>query len=244
MTLAPAHTVVPLTSAEAPLWRLLVVNPNSNPAVNFLLRAVADRVLPAGAVAQIVSSAQSPLSIETPAHRARAEPLAVGLLAAHPGFDAYVMACFDDIALSEGRRLLPAPVIGAVEAAVAMARLRADRFAVVTTVETAIPGIRRVLDGLGAGPQCAVHAAGIGVATAANGSRAADLRLDAAIAHARDRGGAGAIILGSAGLAGRAAELEARHGLPVIDAMEAAIRLAYATVRTRQEGPAPQSADI
>ena len=236
MTLAPAIPDVPVTSAEAPLWRLLVVNPNSNPAVNALLRAVADRVLPVGTAAQIVSSAQSPLSIETPAHRARAEPLALDLLARNPGFDAYVMACFDDIALAGGRRMLSAPVIGAVEAAVAMARLRADRFAVVTTVETAIPGIRRVLDGLGAGRQCAVHAAGIGVATAANGSHAADRRLDAAIAHARDTGRAGAIILGSAGLAGRAAELEARHGLPVIDAMEAAIRLALTSARSRGQG--------
>ncbi len=63
MTLAPATPDVPVTSAEAPLWRLLVVNPNSNPAVNALLRAVADRVLPVGTAAQIVSSAQSPLSI-------------------------------------------------------------------------------------------------------------------------------------------------------------------------------------
>jgi len=232
VTLAPATPDVPATSAEAPAWRLLIVNPNSNPAVSALLRDVAGRVLPPGATARIVSPAQSPLSIETPAHRALAEPLALNLLAAHPGFDAYVMACFDDIALEEGRRLLRAPVIGAVEAAVAVARRSADRFAVVTTVETAIPGIRRVLDGLGAGRRCAVHAAGIGVASAANGSHAADRRLDAAIAHARDAGRAGAIILGSAGLAGRAAELEARHGLPVIDAMEAAIRLALVSAQS------------
>ncbi|MFT3688388.1 aspartate/glutamate racemase family protein [Paenirhodobacter sp.] len=206
--------------------RVLVVNPNGNPVVNALLRDAACRVLPAGVQALVLNPAGSPLSIETPADRAVAEPLALDLLLGHPGFDAYVMACFDDIALAPARRRIAAPVVGAVEASVALARLISDRFAVVTTVETAVPGIRRVLSDLGAERQCTIRAAGIGVAAAADGS-AADARLDAAIDAAR-RDGAGAIILGSAGLAGRAAEMEDRHGLPVIDAMEAAIRLAFA----------------
>lgn len=219
----------PRRAAEAPVRRLLIVNPNGNPAVNTLLGTVAGRVLPARMQAQVINPGESPVSIHTPADRAEAEPLALDLLARNPGYDAYVMACFDDIALVAGRQMLRAPVIGAVEASVAFARLQADRFAVVTTVEQAVPGIFRVLSGLGAVPQCTVRAAGIGVAAAAGGGDAADARLDAAIIAARDQDGARAIILGSAGLAGRAAALEGRHGLPVIDAMEAAIRLAAAS---------------
>lgn len=225
MSVAARDRIGHLPEEEAPAGRYLIVNPNGNPAVNGLLHRVARQVLPRGAEVQVLNPAGSPLSIETPAHRLVAEPLALDLLMRSPGFDAYVMACFDDIALAAGRRALCAPVVGAVEASVAFARLRASRFAVVTTVETAIPGIRRVLSDLGAEEQCTVHAAGLGVAAAAAGAGAAEGQLDAAIARARARG-AEAIILGSAGLAGRAAALEDRHGLPVIDAMEAAIRLA------------------
>ncbi|RWR04849.1 aspartate/glutamate racemase family protein [Paenirhodobacter populi] len=231
MSVAASDRISPAKRGTALTRRLLIVNPNGNPVVNGLLHQVARQVVPEDIEVQVLNPAGSPLSIETPTHRAVAEPLAVDLLIGNPGFDAYVMACFDDIALEAGRRLLDAPVVGAVEAAVAFARLRADRFAVVTTVETAVPGIRRVLSALGAEDQCAVLAAGMGVAAAAAGSGAADRQLDAAIARARDRDGAGVIILGSAGLAGRAQELEHRHGLPVIDAMEAAIRLALASAR-------------
>ncbi len=227
-----------VTSGEAPAGRLLIVNPNGNPVVNGLLHRTARQVLPAGHEVQVLNPADSPLSIETPADRAVAEPLAIALLAGNPGFDAYVMACFDDIALEAGRRLLRAPVVGAVEASVAFARLRSRRFAVVTTVGSAIPGIRRVLSGLGAEGQCAVRAAGVGVAAAAARSGTADRQLDATIALARDWDGAEAIILGSAGLTGRAAELESRHGLPVIDAMEAAFRLALAATGSRGTGRA------
>jgi Hydantoin racemase len=208
------------------------LNPNGNPVVNGLLHEVALRVLPKGTAVKVLNPAGSPLSIETPADRAVAEPLAIEILAGNPRFDAYVMACFDDIALKAGRRLLRAPVVGAVEASVAFARLRADRFTIVTTVDTAVPGIRRVLSDLGAESRCMVRAAGMGVAAAASGDDVADRQLDMAIELARDQDGAEAIILGSAGLAGRAGKLQKKHGLPVIDAMEAAIRLALASVRS------------
>lgn len=217
-----------VTTMEAPIRRLLILNPNGNPAVNALLASLADRVLPTGIEARVLNPPQSPLSIQTPADRAEAEPLALDLMTRNPGYDAYVMACFDDIALTAGRRVMNAPVIGPVEASVTFARQCADRFAVVTTVEGAVPGIRRALASLGAAQQCAVRAAGIGVAAAAKGSAAADRCLDAAIRHLRDEHEAQVIILGSAGLAGRAQALAMRHGLPVIDAMEAAIRLAAA----------------
>ncbi|MTH78378.1 aspartate/glutamate racemase family protein [Paracoccus aestuariivivens] len=204
--------------------RILVVNPNSNPAVNILLQGLAERVLPSGVTARVIQPDSGPPAIQTPADRLIAEPLALDLLARHRGYDAYVMACFDDIALVQARRFLRAPVVGAVEASVAMARLVASRFAVVTTVETAVPGIRTVLEGLGATQQCSVRAAGVGVSEAAGAG--GDARIDATIESARDLDGAGAIILGSAGLSGRARALGERHGIVVIDAIEAALLLA------------------
>lgn len=225
--------------------RLLIVNPNSSAEVSRLVQKTALSVLPREVAVQVIQPATGPLAIQTLADRRVAEPLALDLLAAHADHDAYVMACFDDIALDQARRFLKVPVVGAVEASVAMARLFARRFAVVTTVETAVPGICSVLEGLGAAGQCAVRAAGVGVTEAADGGGSGDARIDEAIERARNIDGAQAIILGSAGLTGRAGDLSRRHRIVVIDAMEAAVRLAVAAigvgaeVKTSPEKTAP-----
>ncbi|NEX46525.1 aspartate/glutamate racemase family protein [Pseudotabrizicola algicola] len=220
----------PLERAATVARRLLIVNPNSSAEVSRLIHKTALSVLPDGVTARVIQPARGPLAIQTLADRRVAEPLALDLLAAHADHDAYVMACFDDIALDQARGFLQVPVVGAVEASVAMARLFARRFAVVTTVESAVPGICSVLQGLGATGQCSVRAAGVGVTEAADGGDAGGARIDDAIERARNIDGAQAIILGSAGLTGRAAQLARRHRIVVIDAMEAAVRLAVAAI--------------
>ena len=60
----------------------------------------------------------------------------------------------------------------------------------------------------------------------ADASAAVAEHIDEAIHIARRRDGVEAIVLGSGGLTGRAPQLALRHGLPVIDAIEAALVLA------------------
>lgn len=220
----------PLDSTDQPATQtgchLLVVNPNGNPAVTELVRGAAERILRPGTIANVVNPRGSPLSIETADERRKAEHLALDLLAAHPDFDAYVMACFDDIAVETGRRLLNAPVVDTVVAAIAAVRLVAERFALITTVENAVPGIRARMATFGMAGRCFVHAAGVGVAAAADASAAVAERIDEAIHIARCHDGVEAIVLASGGLTGRAPQLALRHGLPVTDAIEAALVLA------------------
>ncbi len=218
--------------------RILVVNPNGNAEVTARVQQSANRVLGPNSTALVLHSDESPRSIETPADRILAEPLAIELLSQRREFDAYVMACFDDIAVKAARQLLTAPVVDCVEASITMARLYAGRFAIVTTVESMVPGIRSLIETLGAREQCTVRAAGIGVALAASDDDEASDRLDDAIKIARAVDGAGAIILGSGGLTGRGPELSRRHGLPMIDCIEAAILLADAAsqVSVRAKG--------
>ena len=214
--------------------RLLIVNPNSNPQVTARVQACADRILGPACTGFAVQPPGSPYSIQTPADRALAEPLALALLARHPGYDAYVMACFDDIAVAPARAFLTAPIIDAVDASITAARAVASRFSIVTTVEAMVPGIQSLVARLGAAGQCTVRAAGIGVAAAAAGDPEALRQLDAAITQARDHDRAQAIILGSGGLTGYATRLSQRHGLAVIDGIEAALRLAEAAALEAQ----------
>lgn len=209
--------------------RLLLVNPNGNAAVTAQVQYSAQRVLGPDWQARTINPAQSPLSIQTLADRMLAEPFAVDLLSQNQGYDAYVMACFDDIAVRAGRQFLKAPVVDPVEASVAIARLCAPRFTIVTTVQTMVPGILALLDTLGGRARCNVRAAGISVADAAQATPEAMAQLDETVELARNIDGAQAIILGSAGLTGQAATLARRYGLPVIDCIEAAVLMAAST---------------
>ncbi|WP_172329744.1 aspartate/glutamate racemase family protein [Mangrovicoccus sp. HB161399] len=231
-----AATTLSRTASRGAAQRLLVVNPNGNPEVTRLVARIAASVAAPGTELRVLNPEGSPHSIETYADRLRAEPLAIDLLARNPGYGGYVMACFDDIAVDAGRRFLGAPIVCAAEAAISVARMFVPRFAIVTTVEGMVPGIRTLVRKLGAGEVCTVRAAGIGVAEAAAGGNAIARRLDAAIADARNFDGAGAVILGSGGLAGRAAELSRRHGIPVIDSIEAAIAMGELAMRMGSRG--------
>lgn len=105
------------------------------------------------------------------------------------------------------------PFIDSVEASIAIARLYGARFSIVTTVETMAPGIKTLVENLGATYQCTVRAVAIE-------------RLDETIISAQNVDGAKVIILGSGGLMVQAQALTKKHGIPVIDCIEAAIKFA------------------
>lgn len=211
---------------ESTQRRLLIINPNSNQEVTEKTQLTADSILGQDCQALVLHPENSPHSIETLAHRKIAEPLALDLLSQHQGYDGYVMACFDDIAVKAARRFLNVPVVDTVEASITIARLYESKFTIVTTVEAMVPGIKSLVEELGASSQCTVRAAGIGVANAAAGDPEALQRLDETIINARNIDGAKVIILGSGGLTGQGKRLTEKHGIPVIDCLEAAIRLA------------------
>ncbi|MCJ8142894.1 aspartate/glutamate racemase family protein [Ancylobacter sp. A5.8] len=228
---------------EAASTRLLVINPNTNAHVTANIRAALEGVVARSTLARVVNPAAGPFAIESEADRDAAEPGVLALvrdsllpIAARP--DAYVLAAFDDIGLGAARVLSGAPVIGAVEAGIAAARTLGRRFAVVTTVEAALPGIRRQLRHHGAADIATARAAGIGVAEAAEGGRAAHEKLLRAIYLAANEDGADAILLGSGGLTGTADRLRASTSVPIIDAVLAAATMAEALATLTRRTPA------
>lgn len=206
--------------------RILIVNPNSNPAVTAQIKASALKVLSSYCQADVLHIPNSPFAIESRQDRDIAEPFVIAALRENAGYDAYVMACFDDIGAAQARQFIDVPVIDAVTASVTMARNHGARFAIVTTVQAMVPGIQALLADLGAADACTVIAANVGVAEAAAGGAETLRRLDEAIARAKDEFGAKAVILGSGGLTGHADRLTGFHDLPVIDCIEAAVATA------------------
>lgn len=211
--------------AERRPRRLLVINPNTNAKVTEQVRRAALAVAPRGTEIDVVNPVGGPFAIETERDRAEAVPHIVSLIEARmaEGFNGYVLACFDDIGVVEARRLVPVPVVSMFGAAVAKARESGERFAIVTTVTSAVAGLERLAAAYGVRHLCTVRAAGVGVTEAAARTPRAEARLAAAIRLAIDLDGARAVLLGSGALTGRAAEFGERFGIPFIDGLTAGI---------------------
>lgn len=208
--------------------RLLVINPNANAVVTARVRRAAEDIAGGRTQVTVVNPPDGPLSIETAADREQSAPKILDLIRAGAAqrYDAYVLACFDDIALAEARALVDVPVVGAFEAGLAAVRTVAARFSIVTTVQAAVPGILDLLRDYGAAGLCTVRAAGIGVAAAADEGAFAEKKIAQAIRGAIEEDGAGAILLGSGALAGRAAAYRKMLPVPVVDPVMAAVKMA------------------
>lgn len=216
---------------EAPttkLRRVLVINPNTNPRVTERVRQVAKRFESSVLSFDVVNPDEGPFSIESDLEKSQAEFHVLALMRqmASMRHDAYVLACFDDLALESARKMVTVPVIGTCEAGIVAARAVSPRMAIVTTVAAALPGIRSMMLRYGAGSFASVRAAGVDVAEAAMAKPDTHERLMQAVHGAVLTDKAAVILLASGGLAGQSERIEREAGVPVIDSVEAALRSA------------------
>lgn len=209
--------------------RLVVVNPNTTVSMTRKIGEAARAVAAPGTEIIAVNPAMGPASIEGYYDEAFSVP---GLLAEigkaqARGADGFVIACFDDTGLEAARAAASAPVLGIGEAAFHVASLLAHRFTVITTLGRSIPAIETNLLKYGLERRCArVRAAEIPVLALEEPGSNARQRIAAEIELAKREDRAEAIVLGCAGMADLAAELSRDHGLPVVDGVAAAVKLA------------------
>jgi allantoin racemase len=230
--------------------RIAIINPNATRSMTETIARAARRAAGPGTTIMAYQNDGGPASIEGHLDGALAVPGLLQALAAaeDDGAAAFVIACFDDTGLDAARSLFEGPVVGIGEAAAHMASLVARRFAVITTLACSVPILSDNLmrNGLAA-LCCGVRASELPVLALEADPAAAGRRISQEIARAIEDDGAEAIVLGCAGMADFAAELAARHGLPVIEGVTAAIKLAEAAVclglkTSRLGGYAPPSA--
>jgi allantoin racemase len=144
------------------------------------------------------------------------------------GVDAHVIACFGDPGLLAARELARGPVIGIAEAAFHVASLICTRFAVVTTLARTRIIAQHLLRNYGMTEHCtSVRCVDIAVLELeALGEERLVERIAEQALLAREHEGAGAIVLGCGGMADLPARVSERIGLPVIDGVAAAVKLA------------------
>jgi allantoin racemase len=221
--------------------RLLVVNPNTTGAMTRAIAATARSVAHASTEIVARNPAIGPASIEGPYDHALCTlPLLAEIARGErDGCAATIIACFDDPGLVAARCVARGPVVGIAEAAMRAAAIVAARFAVVTTVLSAVPVIEDLVARYCATRGCAgVRAAGVPVLALERAASYRRVRDCAARALRSER--ADAIVLGCAGMSRFGPRLARELGVPVIDGVSAAVKLAEALValglRTSKHG--------
>lgn len=207
--------------------RILVVNPNSTASMTARIGGAARSVAAPGTEILAVNPPSGPASIEGYYDEALAVPGLLAEIERHEGTIAgTVIACFDDVGLDAARSLATAPVIGICEAAMQTASLLGGRFSVVTTLARSVPALERLAQRYGMAGRCTIRAAGVPVLALEDPASGAVDRVRAEIRRAMEQDGAESIVLGCAGMADLARSLGEEMGLPVVDGVTAAVKLA------------------
>lgn len=210
---------------------LFVVNPNSTVSMTEVIRLSAERVAGPGTRIEAATVTGAPASIEGHADEARAIPPMLEAIRAAEGRGARatVIACFDDLGLGAAREVARGPVIGICQAGVQVAATIAKRFSIVTTLPRSVPIIEDLVDSYGAGRLCRrVRSVNLPVLALEQDPAEALARLKREIRLSVDEDGAEAVLLGCAGMAEMCRSLQRETGVPVIDPVSAAVKLAEA----------------
>jgi allantoin racemase len=212
--------------------RILLMNVNTTVSMTETMRAAAQRVAAPGTEIVASQPAWGPESVEGYYESYISAAAILDRLATWDGgpFDALIWAGFGEHGREGAQELLDVPVITITEAAVMTACLLGHQYGVITSLDRAVPQIIDQLRIAGLLERCAaVLAADISVLGLDDDETVSTQRL-AEKGREAIALGAEALCLGCGGMAGMAARLTEILGVPVVDGVEAAVKLAEACV--------------
>lgn len=216
--------------------KIKLINPNTTQRMTDAMGRCAREVAQAGTAVVAVSPRMGPPSIESHYDEALAVPGLLAEIAAgeRDGYDGYVIACFGDPGLYAARELARGPVVGIAEAAMHAASVLAPGFSVVTTLARTCGMAWHLAERYGMRRFCRnVRATDVAVLELDRpGSSARRLVIDEC-RRALAEDGAEAIVLGCAGMAEFAHEIEQAIGAPVVEGVTAAVKWVEALAALR-----------
>ncbi|MBT2321049.1 aspartate/glutamate racemase family protein [Variovorax paradoxus] len=212
--------------------KLLLINPNISDSVSDLIRSEAERSAAPGTEIEVLTAPFGVAYIET-----RFESLLGAYAAAqlagehHRRFDAVVVAAFGDPGLGALREVLPIPVTGLTEAALASAHLLGHRISIIAISQRIQAWYREVVEACGFGPRLAsIRALDRPLSSIGAVQDEHAQALKALAERAVDEDGADVIVLAGAPLAGLARSLRGQLPVPVVDGVSSAVRHAETLV--------------
>jgi allantoin racemase len=213
--------------------KIRVINPNTTVSMTSKIGDAARKIASPGTIIVATNPKSGPVSIESHFDEAIS---AVGVTEEVRGgenenTDAYVIACFGDPGLLAARELTQAPVIGIAEAAFHVATLISTRFSIVTTLGRTGIIAEHLLQVYGFSHHCRqVRAAEIPVLDLEDDGDAASNRIIEECLRAKAEDNIGAIVLGCGGMADLTAHIQNEVGLPIVEGVTAAVKLAESLV--------------
>lgn len=224
--------------------RLLLINPNTSASISALLQTHAQMAVGGDVQIHTLTARFGAPYIACEATYAVAahavlDAWAVAIGPGQPRFDSVLLGCFGDPGLLALRQFSQLPVTGLAEASFVAAAQR-GRFAIVTGGVRWKPMLERLAHSLGFGHDlagvCTVEATGAELAADPLG---AQVLLARACGEAVRRFGVKSIILGGAGLAGMAAQIQPVVAVPVIDSVLAGVSHALRQAQQETLQPTP-----
>jgi allantoin racemase len=212
--------------------RILVINPNSN---HLVTQGLEDALKPLGFEGgpEIVCEtlADGPYGIES---QADVDSVTMPLRRRVEGDNysaAFVIACYSDPGLHVCREATDRPVFGIAECGVLTALARAETFGVIAIAQRSIRRHIRYLRQMGLMDRLTrERPLNMSVAESASGEGTLAKMIEVGRAL-KEEDGAGAIVMGCAGMARHRRPLEQALGIPVIDPTQAAVIMALGTVQ-------------
>jgi Asp/Glu/hydantoin racemase len=211
--------------------RITVINPNSNAIVTAgLTEALKPLMFADGPEIVCETLAEGPYGIES---QKDADSITMPLRRKVEGDNAssaFIIACYSDPGLHVCREATTRPVLGIAECGVLTALTRADTFGVIAIAQRSIQRHTRYLRQMGLMDRLAGERP-LDMTVAETASGEGTLAKMIAVGRAlRDEDGAGAIVMGCAGMARHRKGLEDALGIPVVDPTQAAVTMALGAV--------------
>jgi len=212
--------------------RILVINPNSNVIVTKGLE-MALQPLDFADGPEIVCATldNGPYGVESQADVDSVTMPLRRLVESDNSSAAFVIACYSDPGLHVCREGTDRPVFGIAECGVLTAMTRAETFGVIAIAQRSIRRHIRYLRQMGLMDRLAgERPLNMSVAETASGDGTLAKMIEVGRAL-KDEDGAGAIVMGCAGMARLRRSLEDALGIPVIDPTQAAVAMALGAVQ-------------
>jgi allantoin racemase len=212
--------------------RVLVINANTSEEMTRDIGEEAHRYARPGTEIETATPAWGPRSIEGHYEEKLAAVATIEVVRERATeFDAVVIACYGDPGLFAAREISPVPVVGIAEASMLMACTVAHRFSIVTVLPRVRPWLEDVVRLHGLEGRCAsIRTTPLTVLDCERDPTAAEREIVIASRAAVAEDGAEAICLGCAGMGPLDKAVQDQLGIPVLDGVACAVKLAEGLV--------------
>jgi allantoin racemase len=213
--------------------KIFVINPNTSKTMTKHILEELNRIKRPDTELTVVCPEYGPEAIESVYDEALATPPTLDLVkkANQENYDAIILACFADPGLEASKEISDIAVIGIGESSFHMAAMLGGKFSIMTTQKERIPSKKEHVYRKGLEHFLAsVRSLDLSVAETDTFPEKTKARVFEEAKQAAEEDGAEVIILGCAGMAGYAPEIESRIKMKVLDPTTVALKLAEAMV--------------